>query len=168
MRMEVSTARRRFAAARVARLATSDVENVPHLVPVTFALDGDDVVSAVDAKPKTTTTLRRIRNVLANPRASLLVDHYDEDWSRLWWVRVDGHAAVADVDEPATAALVAKYPQYRHQRPHGPVLRVRVTTVRGWAASSNPPTPTPTPGQGRSAGPGFPPLPETGPGQPTQ
>ena len=83
-------ARGRFAAARVARLATADATGQPHLVPVTFAVAGDMVYTAVDAKPKRTTALRRLANVAANPRVSLLVDHYDDDWSRLWWVRADG------------------------------------------------------------------------------
>lgn len=139
MRMDVATARRLFTSARVARLATAGADGVPHLVPVTFALDGDDVVWAVDAKPKTTTALRRLRNIAAQPNVSLLVDHYDEDWSRLWWVRVDGHATVTGVeDEPGMAALVAKYEQYARTPPGGPVVRVRVRTWRGWSAAPRP------------------------------
>ena len=141
MRMQASVARRLFATARVARLATADAEGVPHLVPVTFAMDGEDVVSAVDAKPKTTAALRRLRNITANPRVSVLVDHYEEDWSRLWWVRADGHATVAHTDERAIAALTAKYPPYLHTPPAGPVVRIRITTWRGWSASSDVPTP---------------------------
>ncbi|EIE99094.1 TIGR03668 family PPOX class F420-dependent oxidoreductase [Saccharomonospora glauca] len=143
MRMDAATARRLFTAARVARLATADADGVPHLVPVTFACDGDDVVWAVDAKPKTTRALRRLRNIAVNPVVSLLVDHYDEEWSRLWWVRLDGHATINPTDEAAVAALAAKYEQYRRTPPAGPVVRVRVRTWRGWSASPPPAAPRP-------------------------
>jgi len=89
-------ARERFAAARVARLATADRDGRPHIVPIVFALDGDRIYSAVDQKPKRTTALRRLANVAANPNVSLLVDDYDDDWDRLWWVRADGRATVLD------------------------------------------------------------------------
>jgi PPOX class probable F420-dependent enzyme len=131
--------RRRLAAARVARLATVDGEGQPHVVPIVFALVEDVVWSAVDAKPKTTQRLRRLANVAATGRASLLVDSYDEDWRALWWVRVDGPAQVLPADDPravaAVDALVAKYPQYRASRPPGPVLAVRCQTWRSWAAT---------------------------------
>ncbi|MEY7972962.1 TIGR03668 family PPOX class F420-dependent oxidoreductase [Saccharomonospora xinjiangensis] len=135
--MDEATARRLFTSARLARLATAGADGVPHLVPVTFALDGGDVVWAVDAKPKTTTALRRLRNIAAQPNVCLLVDHYDEDWSMLWWVRADGNASVAGAgqDAPAVAALVAKYGQYARTPPEGPVVRVRVRTWRGWSAT---------------------------------
>lgn len=135
-------ARRLFTAARVARLATADAQGVPHLVPVTFAVVGDDVVWAVDAKPKSTTALRRLRNIAAQPAVSLLVDHYAEDWSTLWWVRVDGHATVGtpETDGAAVAALVAKYPQYRSTAPGGPVVRVRIRRWSGWSATTPPPS----------------------------
>ena len=96
--MTAGEARRRFAAARVARLATADLEGRPHLVPIVFALAGETLYSVVDAKPKRTTELRRLRNVRSNPSVSLLVDHYDDaDWSALWWVRADGSARVLDL-----------------------------------------------------------------------
>ncbi|WP_024873855.1 TIGR03668 family PPOX class F420-dependent oxidoreductase [Saccharomonospora piscinae] len=141
MRVDEVAARRLFAAARVARLATTGADGAPHLVPVTFAMDLGDVVSAVDAKPKSTRALRRLRNIRAHPRVSLLVDHYDDDWSRLWWVRADGHATVTDSDPGAVTALAAKYQQYARTAPAGPVIRVRVTTWRGWSASADPPAP---------------------------
>ena len=90
MRLAEDEARRRLAAARVARLATVGGPGSPHLVPVTFAVAGDRIYSAVDAKPKTTRDLRRLRNIRADPRVAVLADHYDEDWSRLWWARADG------------------------------------------------------------------------------
>src|SRR5690348_1391752 len=99
MRMTADEARARFAAARVARLATADASGRPHVVPIVFAVAGDEIVSAVDAKPKRTTALRRLANVRENPRVALLADHYEDDWSALWWVRADGTARVAERDE---------------------------------------------------------------------
>ena len=126
----------RFGAARVARLATTDADGSPHLVPVVFALVGETVWTAVDAKPKTTTALRRLDNVRAHPAVSLLVDHYADDWATLWWVRADGVATVLDVDEGRAGldALTAKYPQYQNNPPPGPVLRVDVTRWVSWSA----------------------------------
>jgi PPOX class probable F420-dependent enzyme len=129
-------ARRRFAAARVARLATVDAHTQPHLVPIVFALAGETIYSVVDAKPKRTTELRRVQNVSANPRASVLVDHYDDaDWGALWWVRADGRARVLSLDEPeagrALELLAQRYPQ---QRAIGPVLAIDVERWTGWSA----------------------------------
>ena len=107
----------------------------PHVVPVCFALDGGRIVTAVDAKPKTTTRLARLANVRASGRASLLVDHYVEDWTELWWVRVDGSAAVID-DEAAIDALAAKYAQYREARPAGPVIAIEPERWRSWIPSA--------------------------------
>jgi PPOX class probable F420-dependent enzyme len=129
-------ARRRFAAARVARLATVAADGTPHLVPVVFAVLGETVYSVVDQKPKRTTELRRLENARAGGRAALLVDHYEEDWEALWWVRADGGARVLDRDEPearrAIAALADRYPQ---QRAVGAVLAVDVERWSGWAAA---------------------------------
>lgn len=126
----------RFAAARVARLATADAAGVPHLVPVTFALDGGAIVFAIDHKPKRSTNLRRLRNIAENPAVSFLADGYDEDWSRLWWVRADGTAEILESSPSAVAALQAKYPQYRARPPAGPVVRTRVSAWRSWSASA--------------------------------
>jgi len=82
--------RQRVEEARVGRLATVGPGAQPHLVPCCFVLSGDVLYSAVDAKPKTSLRLQRIRNLMANPSAALLIDHYQDDWSQLWWVRVDG------------------------------------------------------------------------------
>jgi PPOX class probable F420-dependent enzyme len=132
-------ARQLLATARVARLATADASGRPHLVPVVFACDGDVVFSAVDAKPKRTTDLRRLDNVRANPRVALLVDHYDDaDWDALWWVRADGVARVLDAQDPlarrGVTLLVERYPQYRTMRPDGAVLAVAVDRWSGWRA----------------------------------
>jgi PPOX class probable F420-dependent enzyme len=131
VRLPEAEALRRLAGARVARLATVDGDQ-PHLVPVTYVLTGRTVTIAVDHKPKATRDLRRLRNIRANPKVSLLADEYDEDWTRLWWVRVDGTAVVTVEPEPA---LAEKYPQYRARPPGGPFVRIRVDRVSGWSFS---------------------------------
>ena len=127
----------RLAAARVARLATTDPDGRPHMVPIVFALGGDTLYSAVDRKPKRSPRLRRIENARARPDVTILVDHYEEDWSRLWWIRLRGRARVLDEGperEHALALLAEKYPHYRDEPPDGPVLAVDVTEVREWRA----------------------------------
>ncbi|MFF4617495.1 TIGR03668 family PPOX class F420-dependent oxidoreductase [Nonomuraea jabiensis] len=134
--MDGERARARFRGERVARLATASGDGTPHLVPVTFAVVADRVVTAVDHKPKTTTALRRMRNIRENPRVSLLADHYEDDWARLWWARADGLATVVEEGperESALDALAAKYGQYREHRPAGPVILVDVTRWSGWS-----------------------------------
>lgn len=135
--MEQDEARARFAAARVARLATVRPDGRPHVVPIVFALDGDVLYSAVDRKPKSTTALRRLANVAANPAVSLLVDHYDDDWAQLWWVRADGVARIVDgpVADRALARLAGRYPAYVVEPPPGPVLAVTVARWTGWCAA---------------------------------
>jgi PPOX class probable F420-dependent enzyme len=129
---------KRLNAARVARLGTIDPDGRPHLVPIVFALDGDTLYSAVDRKPKRSQTLRRIENARVRPDVTVLVDHYDEDWAGLWWIRLRGRARVldgGDERERALALLQDKYPQYRAAPPDGPVLAVDITDVREWSAS---------------------------------
>lgn len=131
-------ARTRFAAARVARLATVSGEGVPHLVPVVFAVVDGRVLVAIDGKPKRTRALRRLANVTDNPAVCLLADEYSEDWTRLWWVRVDGAAVVREDDEALTEArsvLGARYPQHVADPPEGPVIEVTVSRWSGWTAS---------------------------------
>jgi len=133
----------RVAEARVGRLATVTPGGAPHVVPCCFVLDGGATVySAVDGKPKSTLALRRLDNVQAHPATSLLVDHYEDDWSALWWIRLDGSARVLDpATDPGTAAeharaldlLVAKYPPYREHRPPGAVLALDVARWRAWS-----------------------------------
>lgn len=137
---------RRLSEARVGRLATVTPEGRPHVVPCCFVLasagpgsgHGDDlasVYSAIDAKPKTSQALRRLANLRANPAASLLVDHYDDDWTALWWIRVDGHGRVLDCGDEhhrAIERLRMKYWQYRSDPPPGPVIALDVTTHRAW------------------------------------
>ncbi|WP_439380288.1 TIGR03668 family PPOX class F420-dependent oxidoreductase [Amycolatopsis lexingtonensis] len=132
--MTPEEARERFAAARVARLATASASGVPHLVPVTFAVRGDLVVFAVDHKPKSTVALRRLRNIAENPAVCFLADGYAEDWSRLWWARADGTARIlpdAEQAEPVSW-LVAKYEQYAGRPPEHAVVVTTVHTWRGW------------------------------------
>ena len=121
--------------ARVARLATVGPDGRPHVVPICFALDGDTLYTAVDEKPKATRKLRRLANIEANPRVEVVVDHWDEDWSRLEWVRLAGRARVVDRDERALELLQAKYEQYREQPPAGPFIVVAIESRREWRAS---------------------------------
>jgi PPOX class probable F420-dependent enzyme len=134
MRLSAREARHRFAAARVARLATVSADGVPHLVPVTFAVVGERIVFVIDDKPKSTTRLRRLDNIAARPAVCLLVDVYDDDWSRLWWVRADGTASILATDDEAVDALAARYPAYRERRPRGPVVSIEVNHWTGWAS----------------------------------
>jgi PPOX class probable F420-dependent enzyme len=124
-------------AAQVARLATIDPDGRPHLVPIVFALAGDTLYTAVDAKPKRSRRLRRIENARERPDVTVLVDEYEDDWSRLWWVRLRGGARVLDSGEEAGRALELlrmKYAQYRRTPLGLPVLAVDVEEWRGWEA----------------------------------
>ena len=137
VRLDAAAARTRFAAARVARLATLTAAGAPHLVPIVFVLDGDTVYSAVDAKPKRTTSLARLAHVAGDPRVCVLADRYDEDWSQLWWARGDGTGRVLDGDgdraegQRALELLAGRYPQ---QQVTGAVLAVEVARWSGWSA----------------------------------
>jgi PPOX class probable F420-dependent enzyme len=137
VRLDPAEARALFAAAPVARLATVRPDGSPHVVPVCFALAGETIYTAVDHKPKATSDLARLHHIAAEPRVALLADRYDDDWSRLWWVRVDGDAAL--VSSPAErdgahAALAAAYPQYAARPPRGPVIAVEPRRYSGWRA----------------------------------
>lgn len=135
MTLDRSTALARFARASIASLGTTRESGSPHLVPITFAVDAETVYSMVDRKPKTTTALRRLANIAANPEVSLLVDNYEDDWTGLWWVRVDGTASVSDDVATVTAArtlLQSKYQQYSDQPPDGPAISIAITGVTWW------------------------------------
>jgi PPOX class probable F420-dependent enzyme len=139
--MNLAEMHARVTAAMVARLATVRADGAPHIVPVCFALDLDErtAVSIVDGKPKRSDRLQRLDNVRAQPRVSLLVDHYDDDWAQLWWVRVDGIAEVCEQGSEhgrAVGLLTAKYPQYREHLPTGAVLRIALERWTGWSAQS--------------------------------
>jgi PPOX class probable F420-dependent enzyme len=122
--------------ARVARLGTVDDAGGVRLVPVCFAAVDGWLVSAVDHKPKRTGQLRRLDDMARTGSATLLIDHYDDDWTQLWWVRVSGRAVVHEPGAPASTAaldaLAAKYRQYREHRPAGSVYRVALDDVRWW------------------------------------
>ncbi|ACQ80976.1 pyridoxamine 5'-phosphate oxidase-related protein FMN-binding [Beutenbergia cavernae DSM 12333] len=143
--MSPQECRVRFAGAPHAYLATADADGVPHLVPVVVAVGAgagpggrDVVVHAVDHKPKRSPDLRRLANIRANPTVALLADSYDDDWSRLWWVRADAHARVVDGGpelEQAIELLVARHPQYADRRPDGPAVVAEVTRWSGWKAT---------------------------------
>ena len=111
-------------------------------MPICFAVVGDRLVSAVDHKPKRTGQLRRLDDITATGSATVLVDHYDDDWAQLWWVRVRGGAVVHADDSPeaaaALAALAAKYLQYAALRPRGPVYSVAFDELRWWRYSDPP------------------------------
>jgi PPOX class probable F420-dependent enzyme len=138
MRLSDDASRQRFGGARVARLATMSAGGQPHIVPITFAVDHDVIYTAVDSKPKSTPHLRRLSNIRANPRVAVLADHYDDDWSALWWVRADGMAAIlvsqAEIAGPA-GLLAGRYRQYRDSPPAGPVIAIRVARWTGWSAA---------------------------------
>jgi PPOX class probable F420-dependent enzyme len=136
MRLDGDECRARAGRERVARLATTGADMRPHLVPVVFALSGGVVVTAVDHKPKTSTDLRRLRNITDNPRVALLWDRYDEDWTRLWWVRGDGVAEVVQTGDrwdAAVASLRERYAQYRESPPRGPAVMITVDSWSGWS-----------------------------------
>ena len=129
-------ARAKFASAAVARLATVRPDGRPHIVPVVFACEDDVVYTGVDRKPKRTRQLQRLRNIAAELRVSLLVDHYVDEWPELWWVRADGDACVVESDaerQVAIAMLVSKYERYREEPPDDVIVRIDVTRWRWWS-----------------------------------
>jgi PPOX class probable F420-dependent enzyme len=136
--LDESACRQRLVAHPVARLATLRADGTPRLVPITFALVDGLVCSAVDeVKPKRGPRLARLADVARDPRAAVVVDEYADDWAQLWWVRVDGTAAVHETGglrERALDALQAKYPPYREARPHGPLLVITPSAITGWSA----------------------------------
>jgi PPOX class probable F420-dependent enzyme len=136
-RLSGAQAWRLLGAARVARLATITPEGLPHIVPVTFAVRDGMLYTAVDAKPKSTRSLRRLGNIRLNPAVAVLADHYQDDWDALWWVRADGRASVIDdpgrLAEPV-ALLAERYRQYAELKPAGPVIAVVIERLTGWIA----------------------------------
>jgi len=138
MRLEPAEARRRFAASPVLRLATADAGGRPHVVPCTFVVDGGGRVAiGIDNKPKSSPSgLRRLRNIAANPRVSMIVDHYADDWTQLWWARADGIGAIEESGPEHIVCwdlLRGKYPQYAGQSLDGPVIVVVIESWTGWA-----------------------------------
>jgi PPOX class probable F420-dependent enzyme len=144
--MDEPAALARLASARVGRLATADAGGVPHVVPFVFAVDGRTVYWAVDRKPKRSPRLKRLDNIRANPVVEMVVDHYDEDWGSLWWVRARGRARIVEGEDRSRALslLAQKYAQYADDPPEGPVVAIDLTRVSGWEARPA--------GRGRSPG----------------
>lgn len=142
MRLTPDEARRRFLDEPRAVLGTVGEDGTPHLVPVTFVHADGHLYIAIDHKPKSTTDLRRLRNIAAHPQVSLLADHYADDWGRLWWARADGVATVADFPQlPAVLAaglhalFAAKYAPYAAVPPSGRVVDVEVRRWSGWSSA---------------------------------
>ena len=137
--VEQEELRRRFASSPVARLCTVRPDGAPHLVPVVFAVVGDLAYTAVDDKPKRSSRLQRLANLRHEPRCALLVDHYEDDWSRLWWVRADGVGAVLDApaeDHPGLVALTQRHWQYQRTAPSGPLVEITIGRWSGWSGSA--------------------------------
>jgi PPOX class probable F420-dependent enzyme len=135
MNLSEAEARARFAGSPVARLATADATGVPHVVPVTFAVEGTVIYFAIDHKPKRSSSLRRLRNISENPAVALLTDHYADDWSALWWARADGRAEIWPDGGGRLRALdllQSKYHQYVEIPPRGPVVAIHVGAWTGW------------------------------------
>jgi PPOX class probable F420-dependent enzyme len=135
--MRADELRERVREARVGRLATLDAEGRPHLVPFCFAVEGDVLYSAVDEKPKRSKRVKRLENIRSRPDVAVLVDHYEEDWTRLWWVRIDGTARVQEKGRQRDHALTLlreKYEQYREGPPSGAVIAVHVERWRAWSS----------------------------------
>ena len=133
--MDPTIARQRVGDARVGRLGTVTPAGRPHLVPCCFALVDDVAFTAVDDKPKSTFNLRRLENIRKAPATCLLIDEYDDDWTRLWWVRLDGTARVADSASEVTLAmnaLTTKYAQYMHVAIPGPVIALEIAAWVSW------------------------------------
>ena len=127
--------RQRVSAARVGRLATTRPDGRPHVVPCCFTVEESTAYTAVDAKPKSSNRLQRIRNLERNAAATLVTDHYEEDWSNLWWVRLDGIARILASSRERDAALellALKYVQYRDEPPPGPVIAIEIENWRAW------------------------------------
>jgi PPOX class probable F420-dependent enzyme len=128
----------RLARAPVGTLATVRPDGTPHVVPFVFAVRGRTLYWAVDRKPKRTTDLQRLANIRAIPAVSVLVDHYEDDWTRLWWVRADGTARILDAGEERNGAielLRRRYARYRDAPPDGPAVAIEVRRCTGWRAS---------------------------------
>ena len=140
---DLQTVLPRIQAARSAHLATASADALPHLIPVVFALHAGAIYIPIDQKPKTTTKIRRLRNIQENPPAALLIDQYHDDWTKLWWILLRGPAQILhpqprDPAEAAAAiaALRTRYPQHaRHDLEHLPLIRLTITQITHWSAS---------------------------------
>jgi PPOX class probable F420-dependent enzyme len=138
VRLSAEEARARFAEARVATLATLGGDGAPQLVPITFAVEGELIYTAVDHKPKASARLQRLGNIARDPRVALLCQHYGDEWDELWWVRAEGRASIitdAGAMRHPLDVLAARYAQYNERRPDGPVTVISVERWTGWSAA---------------------------------
>jgi PPOX class probable F420-dependent enzyme len=138
VRLSPEEARARFAEARAATLATLGGDGAPQLVPITFAVEGEHVYTAVDHKPKAPSRLQRLRNIARDPRVAVLCQHYGDEWDELWWARAEGRASIitdAVAMRHPLDVLAARYAQYDARRPDGPVIVIRVERWSGWSAA---------------------------------
>ena len=138
MQLAESEARTRLENVPVVRLATADDVGQPHIVVTTFVVADDVIFTAVDSKPKQSRNLKRLRNIKVNPSVTVLADHYEDDWTQLWWVRADGTATVIEAEDEIAEPirlLSEKYWQYRRDRPGGPVIAITVQRWTGWTPS---------------------------------
>ncbi len=125
----------------VGHLATADANGRPHVIPFCFVCDGGIIYSVLDAKPKSADlrSLRRVRNILANPRVSVVIDHYESDWSRLWYLLVHGSAELLEQCPEQAAAISLlrdKYQQYREMDlEYSPVIKITPERATGWSGS---------------------------------
>jgi PPOX class probable F420-dependent enzyme len=133
-----SKARIRFEESDVGVLATVSDDGSPHVVPITFALSGNKLVTGVDHKPKRTPSLKRLANIRHNPRVSVLVQHYAPDWSTLWWARADGTATlIAPEDQRhrnAAGLLANRYEQYRDNPIRGHIIEIDIERWSEWSS----------------------------------
>ena len=131
---------RRIDQVRVATLATLSADGRPHLVPVVFARHDGNIVTAVDGKPKKRNLLARLENIARDPRVTVLFHHYEEDWSRLWWVRVDGEASILDEGQEFSRSLTAlrdRSAQYGSVALGGPAVIIKVEKTSSWEAQAH-------------------------------
>lgn len=135
MKMDQLEMRRRLGKGRVARVGTVGPNGRPHLVPCVFVFEGDMIYTPIDHKPKRTRRLQRLKNIEANPAATVLVDHYSENWDECWWVQVRGRARTlkgGDEFEHARGLLIARYQQYTDPAQIHPIIAIDIDEWVGW------------------------------------
>jgi len=124
----------RLATARIATLGTIRRDGAAHLIPCVFAISDNQIITAIDHKPKTTRQLARLTNIAHDPRVTLLAHHYEDDWHQLWWVRVDGLASISSEPPEILASLIAKYAQYQDHPPEGPFITIEASNISTWSS----------------------------------
>lgn len=122
--------------ARVATLGTIRPDGTTHLVPCVYACSGNQIITAIDHKPKNSRRLARLQNIAHDDRVSLLAHHYEQDWENLWWVRADGRARVVTAPPRMLDVLVEKYNQYNDNPPEGPYILIEIDKLTSWEAKA--------------------------------